>query len=80
MKQTLIVILCALLAGALIGCAFGKKPPEKRHIGVLILPKFEIGEMSGDYPGESLDIFETSMKNNFKVGKVVIDAILNGKL
>ena len=29
---------------------------------------------------EVLDIFDTAMKNNFKVGKVVIDAILEGKI
>lgn len=29
---------------------------------------------------ESADIFATAMENNFKVGKVVIDAILNGEL
>ncbi|MBR0087503.1 MAG: hypothetical protein IJL98_07180 [Lachnospiraceae bacterium] len=29
---------------------------------------------------ESVDIFETAMKNCFKVGKVLIDAILEGKL
>ena len=29
---------------------------------------------------ESLDIFETAMKNNFQVGKVIIEAILNGEL
>ena len=29
---------------------------------------------------ESADIFTTAMENNFKVGKIVIEAILNGKL
>ncbi|MBQ1377836.1 MAG: hypothetical protein IIY77_07675 [Lachnospiraceae bacterium] len=29
---------------------------------------------------ESVDIFETAMKNCFKVGKMLIDAILEGKL
>ena len=29
---------------------------------------------------ESADIFATAMENNFKVGSVVVDAILNGEL
>lgn len=29
---------------------------------------------------ESIDIFSTAMENNFKVGKTIIDAYLNGKL
>ena len=29
---------------------------------------------------ESIDIFPTAMKNNFEVGRVIIDAILNGEL
>ena len=29
---------------------------------------------------ESADIFATAMKNNFTVGHVVVDAILNGEL
>ena len=52
--------------------------------------------MNGDYPeriwdssfekrtyddqGETLDIFDTAMQNNFKVGKIIIDAILGGEL
>ena len=34
----------------------------------------------GDDQGEALDIFDTAMKNNFEVGKVIIDAILSGGL
>lgn len=33
-----------------------------------------------DEQGEALDIFDTAMKNNFKVGKTIIDAILSGGL
>ena len=29
---------------------------------------------------EAADIFATAMENNFKVGRVVVDAILNGSL
>ncbi|MBR6019448.1 MAG: hypothetical protein IK055_04425 [Lachnospiraceae bacterium] len=32
-----------------------------------------------DDQGEVLDIFDTAMRNNFKVGKVIIDAILSGE-
>lgn len=35
---------------------------------------------TGDESGETLDIFDTAMRNNFKVGKTIIDAILRGEL
>ena len=37
-------------------------------------------ELASDDSEESFDIFATAMKNNYEVGKVVIDAILDGEL
>jgi len=37
-------------------------------------------EISSDDSAESLDIFPTAMKNNFEVGKIVIEAIMNDDL
>ena len=37
-------------------------------------------DLASDDSEESFDIFATSMKNNFEVGKIVIEAILNDKL
>lgn len=43
-------------------------------------PNFEPDSLSDEDSVESADIFATAMKNNFTVGSVVIDAILNGTL
>ena len=40
---------------ALFGCA---RATERTRIKVLIVPKFEIGEMSGDFPGEAQLFYE----------------------
>ena len=37
-------------------------------------------EISSDDSAESLDIFPTAMKNNFEVGKIIIEAIVNDDL
>ena len=37
-------------------------------------------EISSDDSAESLDIFPTAMKNNFEVGKIIIEAIMNDDL
>ena len=60
--------------GAGSGSTSAAQPPEEQAaipVKVLILPHFEVGEMSGDYPGEA---------QYFAVGKVVIQAILDGEL
>ena len=31
---------------------------QRKHVQVLILPKFEIGAMAGDFPGEAQDFYE----------------------
>lgn len=42
-------------------------------------PNF-VDSLASDESVESADIFATAMENNFKVGKVVVDAIINGEL
>ena len=42
-------------------------------------PNF-VDSLASDESVESADIFATAMENNFKIGKVVIDAIINGEL
>lgn len=49
----------AILAiiGTLTGCSLRSEAPEI-PVRVLILPKFEVGEMAGDFPGEAQLFFE----------------------
>ena len=42
-------------------------------------PDYDDSLSSGDSV-EAADIFATAMKNNFMVGRVIVDAILNGTL
>ena len=42
-------------------------------------PNF-VDSLASEPSVESADIFATAMKNNFTVGHVVVDAILNGEL
>ena len=52
------VFLCVLiLASICLLCACGQKE-EKTKVRVLIVPKFEIGEMSGDSAGEAQLFYE----------------------
>ncbi len=37
-------------------------------------------ELASDDSEESFDIFATSMKNNFEVGRIIVEAIMNGEL
>ena len=43
-------------------------------------PDFEEESLASEDSVESADIFETAMRNNFVIGQVVIDAVLNGEL
>ena len=38
------------------------------------------GKFEADVREGAADIFKTAMENNYKVGKVIVDAILSGKL
>ena len=37
-------------------------------------------QLSSDDGVESADIFTTAMENNFKAGRIIVDAILDGTL
>lgn len=42
-------------------------------------PNF-VDSLASESSVESADIFATAMKNNYTVGHVIVDAILNGEL
>ena len=43
-------------------------------------PDFEAESLASEDSAEAADIFATARKNNFEVGSVIIDAILNGEI
>ena len=60
MKKLAAVILALVLALLTVGAAFAEE--DKIEIKVLILPKFENGQMEGDFPGEAQYYFETYLQ------------------
>lgn len=46
-----------LMIGMLTGCSSQTKD-QRNHVRVLILPKFEVGAMAGDFPGEAQYFYE----------------------
>lgn len=56
-KKYLCVVLLGLIALSLAACS-SRANDDKIHVKVLILPKFEVGEMSGDFPGEAQYYYE----------------------
>ncbi len=59
----------ALVIGILLGSLvtyklFDKKETDKIDIKVLILPKFENGEMTGDFPGEAQFYYDAYLKDS----------------
>ncbi len=55
----LLVMLCAACGGP--GVGNGNAEIAKIPVKVLILPKFEVGEMAGDFPGEAQLFYEKYM-------------------
>ena len=55
-KSIVSILLCAIIVFSLSACAMTEKKSAK--IKVLIVPKFEIDEISGDYPGEAQLFYE----------------------
>ncbi len=63
-KITSIALVVGLLIGSLATyILFNVSKTEKIEIKVLILPKFEIGEMTGDYPGEAQFYYDAYVKD-----------------
>ena len=56
-KRSIVFICVLLLASFSLLCACAQKE-EKTKVRVLIVPKFEIGEMSGDAAGEAQLFYE----------------------
>lgn len=52
MKKIIAAVLCLILAFSLASCG------KKQKIKVLILPHFEVDELSGDFPGEAQLYYE----------------------
>ena len=57
---TVLILLSVLLWTA--GFVSAGEMPEKEEIKILILPKFEIGEMTGDFPGEAQYYYDEYVK------------------
>ncbi len=58
-RSIICVIFAALLFSlTLSACADKTGKTEKTALKVIIIPKFEIGEMSGDFPGEAQLFYE----------------------
>lgn len=70
-RTRVLIILAVLLSAVLLlfslgaggapfgtACTAAADPAEKIPIRVLILPKFEVGSMSGDFPGEAQLYYE----------------------
>ena len=63
--KIILALLCAamVLGGCKKDAAFSDgKEESPRRISVLILPKFEIGEMTGDDPGEAQYYYDAYVK------------------
>ncbi|MCR5005039.1 MAG: hypothetical protein K6A77_03955 [Clostridiales bacterium] len=56
-KISIAFVLMLLLFVSLNGCS-SKRKDTKMSVRVLILPKFEVEELSGDFPGEAQYFFE----------------------
>lgn len=58
MKKVLAVLLTLVVALTMVAAEGVTEAKEKIEIKVLILPKFEIGDLAGDFPGEAQYYYE----------------------
>ena len=63
MKKCITFVLMLVLACTTCLFAQGAMEVEKTPVKVLILPKFEIGDLSGDFPGEAQYYYEAYVKD-----------------
>ena len=56
-------LITLLLIGFLCGCSDAPKKEEVIPIKILLLPKFEIGEITGDVPGEAQFFYDAYLKD-----------------
>ena len=59
LRRLTAVLIFALLAAALCACAAGRRQKGPLPVQVLIIPKFEVDQMTGDFPGEAQYYYET---------------------
>ena len=52
-----VILPMILTIGILTGCS-SRAADERNPVRVLILPKFEVGDMAGDFPGEAQCFYE----------------------
>ena len=65
MKKLLACLIVVLMAVSAVSAVATADNPEK--IKVLILPKFENGEMAGDFPGEAQFYYEGYVEGGRRV-------------
>ena len=59
MKRFMVFSVCLLFTfGSVVGCRAAAAGNERIPVRVLIIPKFEVGELSGDTPGEAQYYYE----------------------
>ena len=63
MKKCITFVLMLVLVCTTCLFAQGAMEVEKTPVKVLILPKFEIGDLSGDFPGEAQYYYEAYVKD-----------------
>ena len=56
-KRIAVFAVILLMIGMLTGC-FSQATDQRNHVRVLILPKFEVEAMTGDFPGEAQCFYE----------------------
>ena len=73
-----LAVIAVIIAFLLMGCFSRKKEEEKIPIKVLILPKFELGEMTGDFPGEAQLYYDEYVKggDEYKIENSIWDVTL----
>lgn len=57
LRSIIVVLMLPILITVIAGCS-SQPSNEKLPVKVLILPKFEVGEMEGDFPGEAQYFYE----------------------
>ena len=62
-KKLICSFIVLVLISCLCGCSINQKKEEKIPIRILLLPKFEIGEITGDLPGEAQFFYEAYLKD-----------------
>ncbi|MDY4609851.1 MAG: hypothetical protein SPD11_04440 [Sphaerochaetaceae bacterium] len=63
MKKTIAMVLFVIMSTCAIFAQGAAEVVNPVEIKVLVLPKFEVGEMSGDFPGEAQYYYEGYCKN-----------------